>query len=69
MGAVRSRSISTFPDRHVALVRKEPRIELLEYADIEHDVLSWFEAKGLFVLSLLDEKAVPDQSCGKHLFA
>jgi hypothetical protein len=59
----------TFPDRHVDLVRKEPRIELLEYADIEHHVLCWFEAQGLFVSSLLDEEAVPDHSCGKLLLA
>jgi hypothetical protein len=28
----------TFPDRHLVLVRKEPKIVLLAYADVEHGV-------------------------------
>jgi hypothetical protein len=59
----------TFPDRHVVVVRTEPKIALLEYADIEHCVLCWFEAQGLFVSSLLHKKALPDLSCEKHQLA
>jgi hypothetical protein len=46
-----SRSMPIFPDHHVVLVHREPKIVLLEYADIEHHVLRWFEAQGLSVLS------------------
>jgi hypothetical protein len=64
-----SRSMPTFPGRHVVLVRKEPKIALLEYADVEHHVLRLFEAQGLFVSSSLHKKTLPDHSCGKHLLA
>jgi hypothetical protein len=37
----------TYPDRNVVFVRREPRIEILEYADIEHRVLSRRERQWL----------------------
>jgi hypothetical protein len=64
-----SRSVPIDQDLHIVLTHREPRIVLLECADVDRHVLCWFEDQGLVVSNLLDHDNGFDRSVGESVHA